>query len=288
MRTNALTKVLMVAVGLWALPALPGPDIYLVGTGQDGARSITNTNGGTVINNYAQVLEPLAPGDTTIRTSRATDTSTTPAIPDFNGPVGSGDAHGDLVMIIQTTGLVPAAPAGSEARINLEGGAVGRWELARITSVDRSMPGELTLTLDRPLKYSYAAEVTQVVRVPEYTTLSLAVSAEVRARAWDPETYTGGVLAFLATGNVTLANGSRLSAKGAGFRGGTYARDTANNSENEPLMGCPASGRPDSTRALSGEGLNAATNAPRGVDNVANGGGGGVCLRAGGGGGGNG
>ncbi|WIG98271.1 Ig-like domain-containing protein [Myxococcus sp. SDU36] len=288
MRTNALTKALTAAMVLWALPALPGPDTYLVGNGQDGARNITNVNGGTVINNYAQVLEPLAPGDTTLRTSLATDTSTTPDIPDFNGPEGGGDIHGDLVMIIQTTGLVPAATAGSAAPINLEGSAVGRWELARIINVDRSVEDELTLTLDRPLKHSYAVEVTQVVRVPEYTTLSLAGNAEVRARTWDPETYTGGVLAFLATGNVTLANGSRLSAKGAGFRGGTYARDTTVDGDDEPLKGCPASGRPDSTRALSGEGLNAATNSPRGVDNVANGGGGGVCLQAGGGGGGNG
>ncbi|WP_415841755.1 adventurous gliding motility protein AgmC, partial [Myxococcus xanthus] len=286
MRTNALTKVLMVAVGLWALPALPGPDTYLVGNGQDGARNIGGGSGGTVINNYAQVLEPLAPGDTTLKTSLATITSQSGSnVPDFNGPGGGTD--GDLVMIIQTTGLVPAAAVGSAAPISLEGSAVGRWELARITNVNRSVEDELTLTLDRPLKYSYAADVTQVVRVPEYTALTLTNNAVVRAGNWDPETYTGGVLAFLATGAVTLGTGSKLSAKGAGFHGGTYVADIAVDGNDQPIKGCPASGRPDSTRAFSGEGLNAAANSPRGVDNVANGGGGGVCLRAGGGGGGN-
>ncbi|MFP2956977.1 adventurous gliding motility protein AgmC, partial [Myxococcus sp. 1LA] len=289
MRTNALTKALLAAVGLWALPAMPGPDTYLVGNGQDGARTVAVVAGGTVINNYAQVKAPLAPGDTTIRTSLATNTSTSaPVVPDFRGPTGGADTAGDLVLIIQTTGVVPVTVPGSPGPIYLEGGAVGRWELARLTAVtEDEEEEELTLTLDRPLRHSYAADVTQVVRVPEYTSLTLSNNAVVRAKAWDPDNRTGGILAFLANGAVTLNSGSRLSAEGLGFRGGRYEADTEEDEDDDPYVGCPVPAHPAGTRARTGEGIDVTHPNARGVANVANGGGGGVCVRSGGGGGGN-
>ncbi|ATB49057.1 adventurous gliding motility protein AgmC [Corallococcus macrosporus] len=288
MRTNALTKVLMAAVGLWALPALPGPDTYLVGNGQDGARTVSAA-GGVEINNYAQVKAPLAPGDMTITTSLATNTSTSaPVVPRFRGPAGGGDTAGDLVLIIQTTGVVPVTVPGSPGPIYLEGGAVGRWELARLTAVvEDEAEEELLLTLDRPLKHSYADGVTQVVRVPEYTSLTLNNNAVVRAKAWNPVTRTGGILAFMANGAVNLGNGSQLSAEGRGFRGGSYEEDTEEDGEGDPFAGCPGSTNLAGTRARAGEGIDVTHPDARGVENVANGGGGGVCVRAGGGGGGN-
>ncbi|NVJ09986.1 hypothetical protein HUW63_32780, partial [Myxococcus sp. AM001] len=286
MRTNALTKALTAVMVLWALPALPGPDTYLVGNGQDGARTVAAA-GGVEINNYAQVKAPLAPGDTTIRTSLSTSTAA-PAVPDFSGPAGGGDTSGDLVLIIQTTGVVPVTVPGSPGPIYLEGGAVGRWELARLTAVTEDEDEEeLTLTLDRPLKHSYAALFTQVVRVPEYTSLTLNNNALVRAKAWDPTSRTGGILAFLANGAVNLGNGSRLSAEGLGFRGGRYEADTEEDEDEDPYVGCPVPAHPEETRARTGEGIDVTHPDARGVANVANSGGGGVCVRAGGGGGGN-
>ncbi|HLM44586.1 MAG TPA: Ig-like domain-containing protein, partial [Myxococcaceae bacterium] len=217
--------------------------------------------GGNIINSYAQVTGPLAPGDTSV-------------------PVGAclGNAAcfaaGDLVMVLQTTGVVPEPASGDPSPRDITNDAVGRWEFARLASVSGS-----TLTLTAPLVYSYAANVTQVIRVPEYTTVSITGTGRVTATSWNGS--AGGVIAFLATG--TVSNAGQINANATGFRGGLFVDDETN------TLGCTGLDEPSALGGQKGEGIAVtrygATHTGRG--NVANGAGGGVCLKSGGGGGGN-
>ncbi len=192
------------ALALGSTAALAEPDSFGLGDGHSGALSVT-TAGSIIINSYVPVTGPLAPGDSSI-------------------PVGTctGDAScfkaGDLVMVLQTTGLVPAPGSGDTSTLHLTGAnPVGRWEFARLASVSGT-----TLTLTAPLIYDYAANVTQVIRVPEYTDVTITISTgRIIAPAWDGS--TGGVIAFLATGVVS--NAGQINASLLGFRGGKYVND---------------------------------------------------------------
>ncbi|HYI03169.1 MAG TPA: cell envelope biogenesis protein OmpA, partial [Hyalangium sp.] len=186
-----------------------------------------------------------------------------------------GFSAGDLVMVLQTTGIVPEPARGDPGPIHLSNDPVGRWELARVTSASGQ-----ELMLAAPLLHSYAGLVTQIIRVPEYTDVTVKSGASLVAAPWDGS--RGGVLAFLVSG--TIHNEGELQASGAGFRGGLTGQ------ESHDFIACanlPAAIRPGAGR---GEGISfldfgvLAT----GLENASNGGGGGICPASGGGGGGNG
>jgi len=257
-RKNLLRNALL-AVTLCALPALAGPDNIGLGTGRDGALTVNAAN--VVINAYAQVTAPLVPGDTTILFGSATGTI----------------AAGDLVLVLQTTGIVPEPPSGGASPVVISAtDPVGRWEFARVAAV-----GAGALNLTAPLVNSYAGNITQVIRVPEYTTVSLPFAIRtITAPAWNGS--TGGVVAFLATGAVS--NNGSITVTAKGFRGGVPVDDASG------AVGCTGLDEPAANGAQKGEGVaftRYGTN-QTGRGRVANGGGGGVCLNSGGGGGGNG
>jgi MYXO-CTERM domain-containing protein len=254
MKTGFLVALL--TLGLCPAVALAEPDMFGLGTGRDGP--LTVTSGGKVINSYAQVTGPLAPGDTLLWVAGT-----------------EGFASGDLVMVLQVTGLVPEPAPGVSRPIDLTEDNVGRWELARVARVE-----EGTLALTAPLVHSYAARVTQVIRVPEYTSVRILKGGSLQAVPWDGR--TGGVVAFLA--NEAMHNDGEVSASGAGFRGGRYVPDGS------AALRCEGLAEMDRAAGQKGEGV-ASTH--YGADRtgryvVSNGGGGGVCPMAGGGGGGNG
>ncbi|MFL5351103.1 adventurous gliding motility protein AgmC [Archangium sp.] len=262
MKNGLFKKWLAAALCVLALgstAALAEPDSFGLGTGRNGA--LTVTTAGNIINSYAQVAAPLAPGDTQV-------------------PVGTcvGAAAcfsaGDLVMVLQTTGIVPTPASGSATTLDLTNDPVGRWEFARLSAATGT-----TLTLSAPLLYSYAANVTQVIRVPEYTTVSLTSAGRITALPWNGG--AGGVIALLATG--TVSNAGQINANALGFRGGQYIDDTTSS------LGCTGLDEAAALGAQKGEGIaNVRYGASQtGRGNVANGAGGGVCFNAGGGGGGN-
>ncbi len=231
-------------------------DNYLVGTGIDGALNINASN--IVINNYTQVTATAAAGNTTLSVTSTTNF-----------------AAGRLIMVLQSTGIATIPASGNQTSINLTNNAVGRFELVRIASVTSN-----TITLVSPLRYGYTANVTQVITVPEYTTVTINSTRSIIAGAWNGS--TGGVLAFLCQGTVT--NNGTISAASRGFRGGLAIVDVSGSS------GCTGLDEAAPTGAQKGEGIAntryGATQTGRG--NVANAGGGGVCSSTGGGGGGNG
>lgn len=253
-----LTAALCV-LALGSTAALAEPDTFGLGTGRDG--SPTFSSGDNVINSYAAVTSPLAPGDVSI--SMASCLGSTACF-----------AAGDLVMVLQTTGLVPVPDSGGAGPNDITNDPVGRWELARVASISGS-----TLTLTAPLVRSYAANVSQVIRVPEYVDLSLTSPARIVPAPWDGS--AGGVIAFLATG--TVSNTGQINADASGFRGGLYVNDTTHG------LACTGLDESAALGAQKGEGIAnvryGSTHTGRG--NVANGAGGGVCQKSGGGGGGN-
>ncbi len=258
--SRSLIRAALLAVFMCALPALAGEDIYGLGNGHNG--SPTFGSGNNTINLYARVNFPAAPGDTFIKVAS-----------------NPGIVAGDLILIIQTTGIVPEPPSGASGPIDLSNDPVGRWELARVTSVSSST----TLNMDQPLLYSYAATVTQVVRVPEYVDLTVNGTGAIIAPAWNASNGTGGIIAFLAQGNVTV--NATISVTSKGFHGGGIVRDTSG------ITACSGLDQPAPTGAQKGEGIAVTRYSPTpstGLGRVANAGGGGVCLNSGGGGGGNG
>lgn len=250
-------------------PARAEADNFGLGDGHHGA--FTASQSQQVVNAYAPLREDVALGATRI-------------------PIGSVVGHadsfqaGDLILVWRATGLAAAQATSGPSRIDLAavggaGGPVGRYEFARVTEASAT---ELIVT--RPLVHAWAAHVTQVVKIREYTTLSVPQSTSLSPHPWSSvgPGFAGGILAFLARGAVTLEG--RLDADGRGFRGGAAFRRL------QVALSCPNDdGAPASGYAHKGEGIvhTAYGSGLGGRASRANGGGGGNCVTAGGGGGGN-
>ncbi|HEX8703724.1 MAG TPA: hemagglutinin [Myxococcaceae bacterium] len=251
MRLASFLFGLLVAGG-----ALAEPDTFGLGTGRNGALVVTAPD--TVINQYGLLTVTVEPGARNLTLSNPTL---------FNA--------GGLVLVHQSSGLSPAPASGDQRTLNLSlnSSGVGRFEYARVETVTAT-----GLRLTAGLVNAYTANVTQVVSVPEYTTLEVRSGATLRAAPWDGS--QGGILAALVTG--TLTNNGLVTVEGLGFRGGAYLDHPA-------LFGCTGLDVPAADGgAYKGEGVVAGrfgTAAGRG--NLANGGGGGNCHNTGGGGGGN-
>lgn len=94
--------------------------------------------------------------------------------------------------------------------------AAGRYEFSFIKSCISS-----SLTLTHPLQNGFQSgvysgrnpEVTQITRVPNHS--SVTIRGTLTASEWDG--HCGGIVAFRATGDVTVSG--LLSVKGKGFRG---------------------------------------------------------------------
>jgi uncharacterized protein (TIGR03382 family) len=257
MKTWLTAALCVLALGSSA--ALAEADSFGVGSGRNGPLVVAGP--GTIINSYAPVTGALAPGNTSIPIGACT------------GDTISCFAADDLVLVYQTTGLTTAP---TPEPVDISARQVGRWEFARVASVTATP----TLELTAPLGQAYAAGVTQVIRVPEYTNVTIAAGRGITAPAWDGT--AGGIVAFLANG--TVSNSGLINASALGFRGGQYVNDTT------LATGCTGAEEPTPSGAQKGEGIVNTRFGPTqtGRGNVANGAGGGVCLKSGGGGGGHG
>jgi len=268
MRTPFTRKWLPAAMGVLALgsaSARAAPDTFGVGDGHNGTLTVPSGSA-IIINAYAPVTGPLARNATSISVGACVGD------PCFN--------DGDLVLVYQATGLVPAPASGATAPVDLTNGPVGRWELARLKSVT-PVGTSATLELTAPLVHDFAANVTQVIRVPEYTSVSVPAGRSITAAPWNGS--AGGVVAFLAQNEVN--NQGTITVDGLGFRGGQYVAGDA------ALRTCTELDEIAPHGSQKGEGIGGAArygSTQTGRGNVANGAGGAVCFRSGGGGGGNG
>ena len=234
-------------------------DYFGDGDGHYGAKSVSAPE---VVNAYSAVAVDVVVDDVSIEVAD-----------------GTKFTAGDLAVVWQVNGYATPA-SGDQSEIDLTGQPVGRFEFVRVDSVVGNVLG-----LHDPMNNAFAAANSQVVFVPEYTDVTVDAAGELQAADWDPVAGEGGIVAFFATGTVTVDG--LVTATGAGFLGGT---DLGNSGTN----GCTGLDEPSPTGAEKGEsiaGLDFVSGDPpggTGRGNRANGAGGGVCHNSGGGGGGHG
>jgi hypothetical protein len=140
-----------------------------------------------------------------------------------------GFSNNDLVMIHQTRGT-----------------GAGSWELNRITSGG----GTTTLTLAYPLTNTYTDSgnsQAQIVELKQYTSVTVNSAVTWSAPDWDGD--TGGIIAFLCTGDVTITGS--ISANAAGFLGGS---GTIGTSDQTGLQGEGTTGAASNSNAANGSG----------------------------------
>ena len=263
-KNRAFALSIAVSLLLLHLPSKVGAqqDRYGLGDGSDGAFVASASS---VVNLYTALTASAAAQSTTLALASS-----------------AGLAVSDLLLVWQTQG--GTYTSGVSTSIDLVQASVGHYELARIVALNGN-----SVEVDHGLENSYALGA-QVIRVPEFTEVSVPEGAQITASAWNG--VRGGVVAFLARGSLTL--GGSIQVDGRGFRGGSVLSTDISpctcecTTANSPLddLGC-ASGV-----SRRGEGLERSTEAfgltACGRGNRANGGGGGGHHNAGGGGGGNG
>jgi hypothetical protein len=168
-----------------------------------GQRCIAGACGDDVSGNGSSGPLAVTTGTTTINTIRSPATGAMGATSvDLSTPTGF--AAGQFIFLHQSQGM-----------------GVGAWEIAEITAVAGAR-----LTVRNPLANAYSSAGTnraQAVVMPQYTTVAVS-GGTVTAPAWDGN--TGGILAFLANGAVTVSGGA-IDMSARGYRG-TPRGTTAN------------------------------------------------------------
>jgi len=159
------------------------------GDGSDGPLDVSIAN--QVVNDYASLAGNENAGETTITVS---DTS--------------GFGVDDEILLIQMQ--------------NSSGGEAGTYEFKHISSI---MGNDITLTSALDNSYysgsfdSVDATAFQIVRVPQYTSVTVDSGSSITSPAWDG--YTGGIVVFRAE-TVTINNGGSIDVSEKGYRGGAY------------------------------------------------------------------
>jgi MYXO-CTERM domain-containing protein len=237
--------------------------------GKDGDRTITAAN--TVVNTYAALYAGVNRNNNKI-TVRPTEDAT----------FANSLAQGDLLLIIQMAGAAMdttnTIDYGTVSSTNL--GNAGHYEFASVESVTGN---EITLTCLLKNDYTGPAGKTQVVRVPQYKTLTIqsANNASITAPAWDGT--VGGVVAVHA--ETTLVLNGKIDVTAKGFRGGATDDNTGSTSTYRSPNDTDGA---DKGESIVGYGAEYNTRGGRyGRGAPANGGGGGDSHNAGGGGGAN-
>ncbi|WP_035085702.1 DUF7507 domain-containing protein, partial [Aquimarina latercula] len=174
--------------------------------GKDGNLTVTAAN--TVLNTYSPITSDITAGDTSIDVnSVATDLG--------------GLSSGDLVLIYQAQG----ASINTTNTVNYgditDYGSSGVYEFAYVSSVATN-----TITLTCEIANSYfVAGRTQMVKVPQYDTLTIQAGASVTSLAWEDfaGSRRGGVVVI--TANIIDIEGD-IDTSGLGFRGGEVENST--------------------------------------------------------------
>ncbi|MEJ8840845.1 T9SS type A sorting domain-containing protein [Lacibacter sp. H375] len=191
----------------------------------------------------------------------------------------AGLSTGDRVLIIQMKGATidqtNTSSFGNISSIANVGNA-GKYEFSSICGFLNN-----TIVLSNHLLNTYDVSSVQVIRVPVFT--DVTVAGTLLATEWNPASETGGVIAFEATGTITL--NANISADSAGFKGGPLFRNTTYHCGSETAWYYGLIGNEG---APKGEGIAAfISNKEYGRGKQANGGGGGNEDNTGGGGGSN-
>jgi uncharacterized repeat protein (TIGR01451 family) len=215
---KSIQKLLhMVMFLVWVFTGLfPIQPVQAAFPGIDGSLTVTSAN--TILNQYSSVITISG---NTITVSDINNLSS--SVVSSNGSLGAL-APGDLLMIYQAQGATidttNTASYGSVSSYN----SAGRYELVTVGSI-----GGNTITLATTcgnLKNTYSSTLAQVIRVPQFSSLTINGGASVTAPAWNGS--TGGIVAIHVQGTTTV-NG-QIDLNGKGFRGGALVNNSGNNS----------------------------------------------------------
>ena len=260
LRVSSLVAALVVVAGL-AAPAAQARQI-----GKDGTRTVTAAN--TVLNTVTTLGAAASSGAGTITVASA-----------------AGITAGDVLMLYQAQGATIATTNTSGYGAVTALNSAGRYEFVSVAAVAGNTITLGTVCSAAPLRFSYNSGA-QVVRVPQYSSLTVNAGASVVPAAWNGS--TGGVVALIVDGTATI-NGT-IHANALGFRGGAIDNDTT-------AAGTDVTAYVAATTADGGEKGESIAGAQTAYDGLggrynrgapANGGGGGNAHNAGGGGGANG
>ncbi len=240
--------------------------------GEDGELTVTAPF--TVVNRYAVLAANASAGATSVTVTAAADLNH----PDF-GPLDTGD----LVFIVQMQGAsIDTSNGPSYGSITSYNGA-GLHEFAIVRRVE----GNTVHLACSGLQNSYAvAGRTQVVRVPQLSTLVIESGGSIVAQPWNGQ--RGGVVVVHVEGRTTLSGDIDVS--GQGFRAGARENSSAPASNQISLYVSPdANMGAEKGESIVGDATVYDILGGRyGRGAPANGGGGGNSYNAGGGGGANG
>lgn len=194
------------------------------GTGADGPITISGSTNITSVGGLATAVTANPSGTRLVVTSTA------------------GFAAGDEVILIDQQGV----PSDTDD--------VGKYELLKIASV----LGGTRLNLQTPVRRSYdgasfAAQKVFIQRVPQWTTVTINSGGTLTASPWNGT--TGGIVAFRATGAVTINAGGAIDANALGYRGGTGGGGTAGGLNGESYDGYVGSGGDDTVSGAGGGAL---------------------------------
>jgi hypothetical protein len=185
--------------------AVPGKDLDGIITAAD-----------TVVNRYAQLAGTVNPavGDKVIM------------VTDVNANFLSAVSQGDLLLIVQMAGAAIDTTTNDSSAYGVvtDLGSAGRYEFV---GVESKANNQITLACGLKNGYSRAGK-TQVIRVPQYATLTINNGASITAPAWNG--VTGGIVAIHAETTTLQPTGSiDVSAKGfrGGYNGGDNTLDNA-------------------------------------------------------------
>ena len=175
--------------------------------GKDGAKTVTGTE---ILNRYANLASDASAGSPTV-----TVTNIATLLP---------LTAGDLLMMYQAQGATIFGGVNSSDPTYGSVGAYnnsGNYEFVGVQSIAGN-----TITLTANLKQSYtAAGRVQVIRVPQYSSLTIAAGGVLTTPAWDGQ--QGGVVAVFVQNSTTLDG--TINASGLGFRGGVWHNGAGTN-----------------------------------------------------------
>ncbi len=122
----------------------------------------------------------------------------------------------DTVLLIQMKGaVINVTESGSYGGYRESSGTPGAYEFLIVASVNY---GSNIIAFTRDIINTYdVSGMVQLIRVPSYGQAN--VTAKLTCQAWDSTTKTGGVLAVIVGGRLSL--NANIDVAGLGFRGGT-------------------------------------------------------------------
>ncbi len=241
--------------------------------GRNGALTVSSPS--TVVNKYWPVSADIAAGAATVSLAMGSNTV-------------SNLCPGDLIMVYQAQGA-------SMNTVNLSGyGAVSAYNSAGLYEFNyvQSVSGNVISTQLSFTNSYVAAGRVQVIKVPQYTTLTINSGARVVAKEWKDTTIGSGTYRFgglVVVHALNIINNGTITARGAGFRGGVQPTNSLANQGITSYVASSISDGGEKGEGISGFKVDYDVNGGRYARGApANGGGGGNAHNSGGGGGANG